>query len=143
MSPAMKPVPALTAGEVGYVITGLKEVSELRVGDTLTSIARAFGTTGRSIAWWNRGTYPSLDPESPGYDPNRLELGWVLVLIPGTTVDEADPPSPSPGPATPTPGAMWRPQSLGSSHWTNLMMMTADCTPPWQTAWAFGWICAN
>src|SRR5215471_1292283 len=37
MSPAMKPVVALSAGEVGYVITGLKEVSELRVGDTLTS----------------------------------------------------------------------------------------------------------
>src|SRR2546423_1899843 len=37
MSPAMKPVKALSAGEVGYVITGLKEVSELRVGDTLTA----------------------------------------------------------------------------------------------------------
>jgi GTP-binding protein LepA len=33
----MKPVDKLSAGEVGYVITGLKEVSELRVGDTLTS----------------------------------------------------------------------------------------------------------
>jgi GTP-binding protein LepA len=37
MSPAMKPVKTLAAGEVGYVITGLKEVSELRVGDTLTA----------------------------------------------------------------------------------------------------------
>jgi GTP-binding protein LepA len=37
MSPAMKPVKTLSAGEVGYVITGLKEVSELRVGDTLTA----------------------------------------------------------------------------------------------------------
>src|SRR5438552_1002493 len=37
MSPAMKPMRSLTAGEVGYVITGLKEVSELRVGDTLTA----------------------------------------------------------------------------------------------------------
>src|SRR5215210_7025817 len=36
-SPAQRAVPALTAGEVGYVITGLKEVSELRVGDTITS----------------------------------------------------------------------------------------------------------
>src|SRR4051794_3317326 len=34
MSPVMKPLNQLTAGEVGYVITGLKEVSELRVGDT-------------------------------------------------------------------------------------------------------------
>jgi len=37
MSPAMGPVDALIAGEVGYVITGLKDVSELRVGDTLTT----------------------------------------------------------------------------------------------------------
>src|SRR5476649_2909304 len=37
MSPVMRPVEKLSAGEVGYVITGLKEVSELRVGDTLTS----------------------------------------------------------------------------------------------------------
>ena len=37
MSPAMHPLNALSAGEVGYVITGLKDVSELRVGDTLTS----------------------------------------------------------------------------------------------------------
>jgi GTP-binding protein LepA len=40
MSPAMAPLKSLAAGEVGYVITGLKEVSELRVGDTLTSEAR-------------------------------------------------------------------------------------------------------
>jgi GTP-binding protein LepA len=37
LSPARTPVTALTAGEVGYVVTGLKDVSRLRVGDTLTS----------------------------------------------------------------------------------------------------------
>jgi GTP-binding protein LepA len=37
MSPTNRPVKELSAGEVGYVITGLKDVSELRVGDTLTS----------------------------------------------------------------------------------------------------------
>src|SRR2546423_3604092 len=36
-SPTMKPAQTLGAGEVGYVITGLKDVSRLRVGDTLTS----------------------------------------------------------------------------------------------------------
>ena len=40
MSPARQPVEALEAGEVGYVITGLKDVSKLRVGDTLTSERR-------------------------------------------------------------------------------------------------------
>src|SRR6478752_4880438 len=39
-SPAMTPVERLTAGEVGYVMTGLKDVSRLRVGDTLTSVQR-------------------------------------------------------------------------------------------------------
>ncbi|MEA2426509.1 MAG: GTP-binding protein LepA [Thermoleophilaceae bacterium] len=34
--PDMTPVASLKAGEVGYVITGIKEVSDLRVGDTLT-----------------------------------------------------------------------------------------------------------
>jgi GTP-binding protein LepA len=43
MSPSMRPVDALTAGEVGYVITGLKDVSELRVGDTLTTSAASAG----------------------------------------------------------------------------------------------------
>jgi GTP-binding protein LepA len=39
-SPTMRATDALRAGEVGYVITGLKDVSRLRVGDTLTSEAR-------------------------------------------------------------------------------------------------------
>src|SRR6188472_4509778 len=34
--PAMMPVGGMDAGEVGYVITGLKDVAKLRVGDTLT-----------------------------------------------------------------------------------------------------------
>jgi GTP-binding protein LepA len=38
--PRMSPVEALRAGEVGYVITGIKDVSQLRVGDTLTTTAR-------------------------------------------------------------------------------------------------------
>ncbi len=36
MAPQRMPVEALEAGEVGYVVTGLKDVSSLRVGDTLT-----------------------------------------------------------------------------------------------------------
>src|SRR2546426_443150 len=39
-SPSMTPVESLTAGEVGYVVTGLKDVSTLSVGDTLTAVAR-------------------------------------------------------------------------------------------------------
>ena len=39
-APTMRPGNTLGAGEVGYVITGLKDVSRLRVGDTLTSVER-------------------------------------------------------------------------------------------------------
>ncbi len=41
LSPQRTPVKALVAGEVGYVITGLKDVSKIRVGDTLTAEKRA------------------------------------------------------------------------------------------------------
>jgi peptidoglycan/xylan/chitin deacetylase (PgdA/CDA1 family) len=78
-------------------------------GDSLVGIARRFDTTGRSIAYWNRATYPSLDPESEGYEPNRIEVGWRLVLIPGVVVDPDDlpepPPAGTPAPTGPRPGA--------------------------------------
>ncbi len=35
--PAEIPLPNLSVGEVGYVVTGLKDVSQVRVGDTLTN----------------------------------------------------------------------------------------------------------
>jgi GTP-binding protein LepA len=40
-TPAMTPVQQLGAGEVGYLITGIKDVTKLRVGDTLTTKANA------------------------------------------------------------------------------------------------------
>ncbi len=52
-SPAMMPAQQLSAGEVGYVITGIKDVTQLRVGDTLTTRA----------GWAAR---PDLEP-LPGY----------------------------------------------------------------------------
>jgi hypothetical protein len=67
----------------------------VRRGDTLTSIARAHGTTARSIAFWNRERYPSLDPDSPDYEPNRIEVAWLLVLIPNVELDPEDLPEPS------------------------------------------------
>jgi GTP-binding protein LepA len=38
--PQLVPVPSLRAGEVGYVATGLKNVREAQVGDTITTAAR-------------------------------------------------------------------------------------------------------
>jgi GTP-binding protein LepA len=39
-TPKMTPSKGMSAGEVGYVITGIKDVTKLRVGDTLTSRER-------------------------------------------------------------------------------------------------------
>jgi GTP-binding protein LepA len=41
--PAMTPVERMEAGDVGYLITGIKDVARLRVGDTLTSHERPAG----------------------------------------------------------------------------------------------------
>src|SRR5258707_7786226 len=58
-SPQMMPTDQLAAGEVGYLITGLKDVTLLRVGDTLTTRARA-GSGARA------GTAPATEA-LPGY----------------------------------------------------------------------------
>jgi GTP-binding protein LepA len=43
-TPAMTSADALHAGDVGYLITGVKDVTKLRVGDTLTTRARGAAT---------------------------------------------------------------------------------------------------
>jgi hypothetical protein len=66
-------------------------------GDSLGAIAKRFKTSARSIAYWNRATYPSLDPESGSYRPDYLKLGWVLLLIPKAEVDPENLPTLPPG----------------------------------------------
>jgi hypothetical protein len=83
-------------------------VHVVRSGESLNSIARLYGTTARSIAFWNRDQYSSLDPDSDAYEPDRIVVGWTLQLIPTEVVAEDElpnrTPSPSPTPApTPTP----------------------------------------
>lgn len=75
----IRPTPTPLPTFLSYVV---------RSGDTLTSIARAHGTTPRSIAFWNRTTHPSLDPDSPDYEPDRIEVGWILLLVPDVEIDE-------------------------------------------------------
>ena len=65
--------------------------------DSLGKIAKRFKTSARSIAYWNRATYPSLDPESGSYRPDYLKVGWVLALIPNAEVDPEDLPTLPPG----------------------------------------------
>lgn len=90
-------------------------------GDTLLGLAKRFGTTGRSIAYWNRDRYPTLDPESADYDPNRLQAGWVLRILPGqeyeTPLGPGDSPdvTPSPAPSASGPGPSSSSPSAGSA----------------------------
>jgi peptidoglycan/xylan/chitin deacetylase (PgdA/CDA1 family) len=86
-----RPTPSPQPSFTSYVV---------KPGDTLSSIARQYDTTARSIAWWNRGSYPVLDPESDAYDPDSIKVGWILVVLPGTEVDDNNPP-PIPGATAP------------------------------------------
>jgi len=74
-------------------------------GDTLSSIGRRFETSTQSLAFWNRATYPSLDPDSATFAPDRIKIGWRLRLHPGVEVDPEDLLEPSPslgrGPSAP------------------------------------------
>lgn len=75
----VRPTPTPLPTFLSYVV---------KAGDTLNSIAQAHGTTTRSIAFWNRSTYPSLDPDSSAYAPDRIAIGWVLLLVPDIEIDE-------------------------------------------------------
>ncbi|HEY3523698.1 MAG TPA: LysM peptidoglycan-binding domain-containing protein [Candidatus Limnocylindrales bacterium] len=74
-------------------------------GDSLTSIARRFSTTPHSIALWNASRYPTLDPSSSRYAPDRIGVGWRLTLVPGMTFEEAAEVSAGPTSALPSPPA--------------------------------------
>jgi len=67
----------------------------VKTGDSLNTIAHRYKTTARSIAFWNRATYPSLDPESAHYRPDLVQIGWTLFLRPNDVVDEQELPEPS------------------------------------------------
>ena len=75
-------------------------VYTVKRGDTLDRIAKLNGTDGRSIAYWNRLAYPSLDPDSASYKPDYVLVGWRLHAHPEHLVDPEDLP---PGPPTPSP----------------------------------------
>ena len=65
-SPQMMPTDQLAAGEVGYLITGLKDVTQLRVGDTLTT--RAAGSGTRATGRQGSSAHPPQATEAlPGY----------------------------------------------------------------------------
>jgi LysM repeat protein len=117
--PTAPPTPTPTPGPPTPTPAPTFSLYTVKAGDTLTSIARRFKTDGRSIAYWNRDTYPGLDPESAGYRPDSIKRGWVLKIMrgqayvpppddgetgiqstptPDDSSDYASTPSPSPSP---------------------------------------------
>jgi GTP-binding protein LepA len=72
-SPQMMPTDQLAAGEVGYLITGLKDVTMLRVGDTLTTRSR------RTVA----APAASGAAGSPGHPSAARAAGEATEALPG------------------------------------------------------------
>jgi len=85
-------LPAPTTGPTTSPAAGTTYT--VRAGDSLSSIARAFGTTVEQLQAWNAERYPSM-----ASNPNVIEPGWELLVSgdPGVT------PMPTPSPAPPTP----------------------------------------
>ncbi len=108
--PPGAPTPAPSASDSQGLTTVTHVVA---AGDTLSSIARRYATTAWSIAFWNRATYPSLDASSPAYDPDRIQVGWRLVVHPGTTAGGED--VPPAGTPLPSPSATARPSTAASA----------------------------
>jgi hypothetical protein len=80
-SPSLVPTASPAATPFSYLV---------KSGDSLVNLGHRFKTTGRSIAYWNRAAYPSLDPDKPTYNPNHLEIGWRLTIYPGVVDDDGN-----------------------------------------------------
>ena len=68
-SPEMKPVQGLSAGEVGYIATGAKDVRNVRVGDTVTLAERPCAAACPGYAEAKPMVFSGLYPtDTDGYD---------------------------------------------------------------------------
>ena len=85
-SPTAEPNPTPASGTT-YTV---------RPGDSLSSIARSYGTSTAQLLAWNSGRYPSLASNA-----NTIEPGWVLIVSGDPNVTPR--PAPTAPPATPAP----------------------------------------
>jgi hypothetical protein len=77
------PTPSPTPGPPTPTPAPTFELYTIQSGDTLSSIARRYKTDARSISYWNRDRFKSLDPESLRYRPDRIKVGWTLKIMRG------------------------------------------------------------
>jgi hypothetical protein len=82
-SPTPVPTPSPTPAPPTPTPAPTFETYKVKAGDTLITIAKRFKTDGRSIAYWNRARYKSLDPESQRYRPDNIKVGWTLKILRG------------------------------------------------------------
>jgi peptidoglycan/xylan/chitin deacetylase (PgdA/CDA1 family) len=86
--PSLQPSPSAASGTTYTVLPG----------DTLTSIAHAWGTTVIQLQAWNADRYPSL-----ATDPSTLQAGWTLVVAGDPNATPLPTPVVTPRPSTPAP----------------------------------------
>lgn len=116
-APLASPSPGVTAAPTpSPQPTALTYV--VKAGDSLVNLGHRFRTTGRSIAYWNRKAYPSLDPDKSTYNPNHLEIGWRLTIYPGVVDNDgnglADASASPPPPIAPSVPTAQQPPANGS-----------------------------
>jgi peptidoglycan/xylan/chitin deacetylase (PgdA/CDA1 family) len=126
-SPTDSPSPSPTASPAPSPSGDAFAKHTVRAGDTLYRIAATYETSWQSLIFWNKDHYASLNPDDPGYDPGRIEIGWVLVLQPGVVLAyEPGPgatPRPSPEPTVaPSPSVAAR----NGSRTSTLVALTLD-----------------
>ena len=81
-SPSVRPTAVGSPSSAPTATPSSGTTYTVRAGDTLSSIARGYGTTAQQLQAWNAGRYPSL-----ATNPNAIQAGWVLVVSgdPGVT----------------------------------------------------------
>src|SRR5260370_33676527 len=71
--PERMPTGGLAAGEVGYLITGVKDVRQARVGDTVTSVARPAKEALAGYSHPKPMVFSGLYPVGGGDYPDRRD----------------------------------------------------------------------
>jgi peptidoglycan/xylan/chitin deacetylase (PgdA/CDA1 family) len=92
-TPTGFPAPSAGASASGEQSGAPGTTYTVQAGDSLSSIARAWGTTVAQLQAWNGERYPSLLSE-----PDALQPGWLLLVggDPGATPPPVATPSPTP-----------------------------------------------